>query len=53
MLDLATILKYELKDAEEEAVDSHDLAMNSYGAGYDRGYVDWLKTALEYVEDNV
>ena len=36
----------EIDIAEKEAKASHKLSMNSYGAGYDRGYVDALKLVL-------
>ena len=39
-------LKDDLDIAEVEAAESHKEAMNSYGAGYDRGFVDGLKRAL-------
>ena len=36
----------EIEKAEEEARASHKAAMNSYGAGYDRGYLDALNLVL-------
>jgi hypothetical protein len=39
-------LRDKIGDAEEEAAESHKAAMNSYGAGYDRGYADALKEML-------
>ena len=36
----------EIVEADEVAKESHKMAMNSYGAGYDRGYVEGLKMAL-------
>lgn len=44
-------LEDELDWAEEEAKKSHKEDMNSYGAGYDRGYVAALKWVLEQEED--
>lgn len=41
-----TILQERLAEAEQEAAESHRDAMNSYGAGYDRGYADALKWVL-------
>lgn len=35
-----------LDDAEREARESHKVAMNSYGAGYDRGFADAIKEIL-------
>jgi hypothetical protein len=35
-----------IADAEREALESHKAAMNSYGAGYDRGFADALKELL-------
>jgi hypothetical protein len=43
-------LEDEINEAEDEAADSHKLAMNSYGAGYDRGYADALKHVKEHLE---
>lgn len=37
----------QVNDAEADARDSHKLAMNSYGAGYDAGYLAALKLILE------
>lgn len=36
-------------EAKQEAVESHKAAMNSYGAGYDRGYADALGELLEQI----
>lgn len=36
-------LNGELNDAEREAKESHSASMNSYGAGYDAGYLAALK----------
>lgn len=36
-----------LEVARETANESHKLAMNSYGAGYDSGYKDGLQRALD------
>ena len=36
-------LRDRIEDAEEEAQESHREAMNSYGAGFDRGYASALK----------
>jgi hypothetical protein len=35
--------------ANQEAADSHRVAMNSYGAGYDCGYRDALKQCLNTI----
>lgn len=40
-----------LRQASEEAAESHDIAPNSYGAGYDAGYRDALRRALCIVRD--
>ncbi len=39
--------------AREEAAASHAMAMNSYGAGYDQGYLDALEELLRIVNDGV
>lgn len=39
-------LRERLTEANSEAQESHRAAMNSYGAGYDRGYADALQEAL-------
>lgn len=39
-------LRERLANALIDAERSHDTAMNSYGAGYDRGVVDTLKAIL-------
>lgn len=36
-------LREQIEDAEIGAKESHKAAMNSYGAGFDRGYADALK----------
>lgn len=36
-------LRERIEDAEVEAQESHVAAMNSYGAGFDRGYADALR----------
>lgn len=38
-------------EAEVEARESHKTAMNSYGAGYERGYVDALIEARKQYLD--
>jgi hypothetical protein len=38
--------------AEEEARESHKVAMNSYGAGYDRGFAEALKEIRNLVNEN-
>jgi len=40
-----------LIDVEQEARESHKLAMNSYGAGYDRGFADAIREVLSEFED--
>lgn len=42
MTDKTQQLEEEIVIAEEDAADSHKIAMNSYAAGYDRGYVEGL-----------
>jgi len=44
-------LEDELVWAEDEAKASHEEDKDSYGAGYDRGYVAALKWVLEQEED--
>ena len=44
-------LEEELTRVEVEAGISHRMAMNSYGAGYDRGYADALKRAIKVAYD--
>ena len=39
----------ELTAAEVEAKESHQAAMNSYGAGHDAGYVAALKVVLSKI----
>lgn len=39
-------LRDRIGDAETEASESHKVAMNSYGAGYDAGFVAALKEVL-------
>lgn len=39
-------LNERLISAQATAEESHKLAMNSYGAGYDRGFVDALTEAI-------
>lgn len=36
-------LRDKIEDAEIDAKESHIASMNSYGAGYDRGYADALR----------
>jgi hypothetical protein len=38
-----------LPQANQEAAESHKVAMNSYGAGYDCGYRDALKEVLNLI----
>lgn len=45
--DLRAAFTERLAEAEEEARESHGAAMNSYGAGYDRGYADALRWVLD------
>jgi hypothetical protein len=40
-------LTEEIGNAEREAKESHKTSMNSYGAGYDRGYVAALQLVLD------
>lgn len=49
MNSLLESLRETLADAEDEASQSHRAAMNSYGAGYDRGYADAIKFMLEEI----
>lgn len=49
MTDLLAVvqdLRGQIDSAGEEAAESHREAMNSYGAGYDRGFLDGLRQAL-------
>lgn len=48
-LDLLAWLADELPRAREDAADSHEVAMNSYGAGYDCGFKDALERVLNFV----
>lgn len=52
MVDVQKFISDLLPEAESEAAESRRLAMNSYGAGYDRGYVDALKEVLGFINDN-
>ena len=36
-------------DADRDAAESHKAAMNSYGAGYDRGFADAIKEVLSEI----
>ncbi len=38
-----------IPQARQEAAASHKAAMDSYGAGYDRGYLDALEELLKIV----
>jgi hypothetical protein len=40
--ELLAHLQDKIEGANAEAKESHAAAMNSYGAGYDRGYADAL-----------
>lgn len=54
--DLRVKLDDALVQAEQDMKDSHKLSPNSYGAGYDCGWRDALKTVLNTIngeEDNV
>ena len=48
--EIILILKDMIKDAQKDANESHKAAMNSYGAGFDAGYVDGLDHALQLLE---
>lgn len=37
--------------AQEEAVESHKIDANCYGAGYDQGYLDAMRAVLAYVKE--
>ena len=39
-----------INDAEQRAAESHGAAMNSYGAGYDSGYLAGLKEAKRVLQ---
>lgn len=43
---IAKHLRERLVDAEEDAKESHRIAMNSYGAGYDRGYAVAIRATI-------
>lgn len=45
--ELEMELGEEIMQAEEDAAESHKMAMNSYGAGYDAGYLAGLRRAAE------
>lgn len=47
MIDRAWLAE-EIERAEEEARESSKAAMNSYGAGYDSGYLAALKAVREH-----
>lgn len=49
MDELLEHLRDKIEDAEAEAQESHKAAMNSYGAGFDRGYADALKEVLNEI----
>lgn len=40
-----------IRDADERAAESHAEAMNSYGAGYDRGYADALLAVQQELKE--
>lgn len=44
-------LRERISGAEGDAERSHKAAMNSYGAGYDRGFADALKEVLTEITD--
>lgn len=46
MNSLLEKMRDRLDDAEHDAGESHKVAMNSYGAGYDRGFADAIKEIL-------
>ncbi len=52
MSDKDQQLDEEIVVAEEDAASSHKIAMNSYGAGYDRGYVEGLMYVKRLTEDD-
>lgn len=39
--------------AKGDAADSHKVAPNSYGAGYDRGYLDMLEETLKFLNGEI
>ena len=45
-------LREEIENADEEFRSSHGVDQNSYGAGYDRGYLDALMTIRKEYIDN-
>lgn len=48
MIDERALLLQEVVDrAREDAAESHRAAMNSYGAGYDAGYLAGLTKAID------
>lgn len=48
---LRNLILEQLENAERDAKESHKVAMNSYGAGYDRGMADALKNILDEIPD--
>ena len=47
--ELAAWLADEISNANEDAHTSHKQAMNSYGAGYDKGFADALERVRLYL----
>jgi len=49
MSSILADLRDRIEDAEQDARESHLEAMNSYGAGFDRGYADALMELWESI----
>lgn len=50
--EILTELDERITDAERDVRESHKIAMNSYGAGYDRGFVSALREIRNMINDN-
>jgi hypothetical protein len=48
---LLSELSERIDDAARDAADSHKAAMNSYGAGYDAGFVAALREIRDFIND--
>lgn len=47
--DILVFLDERLATAKSDWEESHEVAPNSYGAGYDRGYLDAIKEFRKFV----
>ena len=48
--ELKAWLTKEIESANQNARESHNVAMNSYGAGHDRGFADALMRVQIYLD---